>query len=825
MPRVNSRMIFDNSADVILITDDNFNILETNRTATQRLNYSREELLQLNMKNLDDPDFVKTNEPDQSNLCYNRQFIYETVHVTKTGIKIPTEINSRLIDFDESKAILSIARDITERKKYELSLLENEYFLKQQNEEYSALNEELRTANEKTSENEKKYNQLFENLQQGFAVHKMIYDENNEPVDYRFIMVNKAFEKLTGLSAGKLIGNTVKDIMPNIEDVWIKNYGKVTQTGIPITFENYARDLHKYYQVLAYSPAPDHFAVIFTDITLNKEYQIDLEKMNTDIQSMLKGAKVVLELNNFSSTAKQLFDICKENIKFTSGSVALLSADEKENHFVFFDSGDRPGTLNTGIRKPISKLLASVYKTNKPVICNDFENSGWFEMKPDDHIKFKNVLVAPLTINKKITGLLCLVNKPGGFTNNDLSIAEAFGEFISIALNNSKTMEELIAAKVKAEDSDRLKSIFLANMSHEIRTPMNAIVGFAQFLTKASLTEVQRNKFSSIIKDRTHDLLRIIEDLLDVSKIEAGQLKIFESDFLIHDLMNEFKEFYEQKLDNSQNKGKIIYNVTVPDNFKSLSIKADKQRLKQVLTNLLDNAFKFTQQGSIELGLDLVKESMLLFFVKDTGIGIPPEKQSIIFDRFRQADESFTSRKFSGSGLGLSICKGLADLMQGKIWVESSESGSTFYFSMPFVISEKSQGKLPDEVMQNTSSWNNKTVLIVEDDAANCELLTEFLSFMRIKVLSAANGRETVKMITEHPEINLILMDIRLPDTNGLILTKMIKKEHPGIIVIAQTAYAETDNIQECLDSGCTDFIAKPIILEKLNSILIEYLK
>lgn len=243
--------------------------------------------------------------------------------------------------------------------------------------------------------------------------------------------------------------------------------------------------------------------------------------------------------------------------------------------------------------------------------------------------------------------------------------------------------EELLQAKLKAEESDQLKSAFLANMSHEIRTPMNAIIGFSQFLTNPKIAEIKRLRFANIIKERSYDLLRIVEDILDISKIEVGQLKFIETEFIMNELLTDLAVEYQEKLLHSEDKQNIKLCLCVDFELENTHLKTDSQRFKQIVTNLLDNAIKFTNKGSILFGCEKMADGSLQFFVKDTGIGIATDKQQIIFDRFRQANDAMTSHIYGGTGLGLSIVKGIIEIMDGKIWLESIEGeGTTFYFTI-----------------------------------------------------------------------------------------------------------------------------------------------
>lgn len=409
------------------------------------------------------------------------------------------------------------------------------------------------------------------------------------------------------------------------------------------------------------------------------------------------------------------------------------------------------------------------------------------------------------------------------FCDSDGNPVRFAGSFTDITIQK-QLYNELLAAKEKAEESDRLKSAFLANMSHEIRTPMNAIIGFSEVLLKPGITPDKLHKFASIVKERSYDLLRIVEDILDVSKIEVGQLVISESEAEISTTMHDIYEYFFQKLSLIEKKAHLKLKLTLADEIANLKVETDVQRLKQIIYNLIDNAIKFTDDGQIEFGCRKNSSSELLFYVKDTGTGISENKKSIIFDRFRQAEDNATSKKYGGSGLGLSIVKGILDLMKGRVWVESTlGKGTTFYFTIP--LKEVSGGV--DESGRNESVYHNGSenyILVVEDDHANIEYLKVLLGDCGFKTFFAETGRDAIDLVESEPSISIILMDVRLPDINGLDLTKEILKKKPEMKIIAQTAYATPLDIKECMDAGCTGYVSKPINSGVLLKYVEEYL-
>jgi signal transduction histidine kinase/CheY-like chemotaxis protein len=382
---------------------------------------------------------------------------------------------------------------------------------------------------------------------------------------------------------------------------------------------------------------------------------------------------------------------------------------------------------------------------------------------------------------------------------------------------------ELLQAKEKAEESDRLKSAFLANLSHEIRTPMNAIMGFSDLIGSEKLTKSDLGKYSLIIKKSSNYLLGIINDIVEISHIDTGQVELKETEINLDALLEELYNAYKVSLPAGK---KIELKLVKPEQPYVENIIADEVKLRQILINLLNNALKFTREGEICFGYSLNSPTEISFFVKDTGIGIPPEFHEIIFERFRQVDSS-SSVLHGGSGLGLSIAKAYAGLMGGKTTVESEPGkGSVFTVTLPLAKSEKINGM---EVITGTEEildrQDEKVVLVAEDEDVNWYFLDQILTRVNYKPLRAVNGREAVELCLKNKNIGLVLMDIKMPVMNGYEALEEIRKIKPELPVIAQTAYALPADVER-LKASFDDYITKPIdrqlLFEKIQKVTVK---
>jgi signal transduction histidine kinase len=389
---------------------------------------------------------------------------------------------------------------------------------------------------------------------------------------------------------------------------------------------------------------------------------------------------------------------------------------------------------------------------------------------------------------------------------------------------------DLIEAKEKAEQSDKLKSAFLANFSHEIRTPMNAIMGFSQILyNNKDITDDEKKEFLELVLTNSQYLLNLINEILDISRIEAGEMVLdYASCNLNHLILELLSQYEEHKTYLKKSNINLVINPEIEE--LNLHTITDSNKLKQVLINLIENAFKFTETGHIEFGYKLLNtkgKKEILFFVKDTGIGIEDDAKSFIFERFRKVDSS-TGKLYRGAGLGLAISKKLVEFLGGKIWVESKLfEGSTFYFTHPLKVDKTIDSEKEKSILtayNNNFNWGKKLILIAEDEFTNYRFIVKALEKTKINLLWAKNGVESFEMIKKHNNIDLVLMDIRMPLMDGFEATRKIKEFNKDLPVIAQTAYALDYEKDEILKAGCDDYISKPYTVHELLNVIDKYI-
>ncbi len=441
------------------------------------------------------------------------------------------------------------------------------------------------------------------------------------------------------------------------------------------------------------------------------------------------------------------------------------------------------------------------HKDSRPVIQKAVKEALEHGKPYDLEVKFINMQGRELWVRT-----IGLAEKKDGI------VSRLYGTFQDIT-EQKRSEEELIEAKNKAQQSDRLKTAFLANMSHEIRTPMNGILGYIELLRLPDITEQERDDYSNVIRKSSDRLLNTINDIIEFSKIEAGDIPISREEFNLKEVIESIVFFFEQEADN---KG-LNLSLIIDNNTPSENIKSDRTKLESVLTNLIKNALKFTDQGHITVIVEPA-DGIIKITVKDTGCGIPGDKIDLIFERFMQADITMT-RGHEGSGLGLSICKAYVEKLGGKMWVDSEEGkGSSFYFTIPYLLSEAKSvhhNTADNEVFYaKTGKVSEKIkVLVAEDDETSFSLLANFMEidYDNVDLIHAIDGNEAIELFKNNRDVALVIMDIKMPVKNGFEATREIKAIDPDIPIISVTAFAMPGDKEKAIAAGCDDYLVKPI--------------
>ncbi len=533
-----------------------------------------------------------------------------------------------------------------------------------------------------------------------------------------------------------------------------------------------------------------------------------------DIGEVVRYAGIVTDITKQMLTTKHL-EISEEKFRQISESMGevfwLRSGDDKTMLYVNPAYEKVFGRSCQSLYDDPYSFFEAIHDEDKGKVLDalkERKETGIFDMEyrivtPDNQIKWLHAQTFPV------------YNEHG-------DVVRSTG--LATEITKRKNIEQdLIKAKEKAEESDRLKSAFLATINHELRTPLNHILGFSEII-RSNSDDADTKEFSGIIYDSGRKFLAMVEDIFNLALVEQGEVRVRKQTFKLTDLFLENKNSLEEILNESE-KSDNIKLVFKPDSKLLLTvITSDRLKISQVLTNLFRNAVKFTHKGEIQYGFYVDKEDKLVFFVKDTGIGIPADKLDIIFDFFRQVDDS-NIRHYDGLGIGLAISSQIAHAMDGELSVKSEEGvGTTFYFSIPLVLSGQVEKASKPCAATDACNFSKNTVLIAEDDEDSLMMVKYLLKKTEVTILQAFNGKEAVELYAANPGVDLVLMDIKMPIMDGYEATRRIKAVNAEVPVLALTAYGLVKDRERALAAGCDDVITKPVDRDLLLHAMKKYL-
>ncbi len=800
------RRLFEDSFDPILIVKD-YEYVDCNDATIKFLNCkSKSDFLSNRLRNLS-PEF----QPDKSSskkkalemmniAIKNGNHNFEWVYLTKDKKEVWVDVSFTHIPTLGKKGLYTIWRDITDKKNAEITqeVLFNISESSETSESLEVLSENIHKELGKIIDNTNFYIALF----------------NTKKNTYTFPFYKDKYDSVSP--------DEELDLTNSISD-YVRKKGK----AIRIT-EAIERELNKKKKIKSIGiPSPVWIGAPLIDVASEKiigiiaaqNYEDENALTNKDVDLLAFVAR-----NIGTAIARKRTEIAINESEDQFRSLAQTATDG----IIIFDNIGNVIFLNNAATRILQ------YKPNE-VIGTNFHKL--LSPKKNNQKAHQELEVFFKTDNEKTLGKMIEVSgkrKDGSTFPIELSVSKFKKDekwhttgFIRDITQRKEDEKELKKAKEKAEESDRLKTAFLANMSHEIRTPMNAILGFSELLSLDDLSNEERGEFVKLIQNNSNSLLNLINDIIDIAKIESGQLQILIKEFDIDKELEDILRNFE-KIKINHEKEHIKFALNTPNYNQNLVIISDQNRINQVVSNLLGNALKYTKEGEIEFGYKIISQKnkdFIQFFIKDSGIGIPKNKIDVIFDRFRQADDTHT-RTYGGFGLGLAISQNIAKLINGIITVESIEgTGSTFYITIPLKISKTIQYFEKEETEQKASlTLEGRTILIAEDVESNFQLLQTYLSRTKVNIVWAKNGQEAVNECRENPSIDIVLMDMQMPVLNGYQATQEIKTFRSDLPIIAVTAFALAGDQEKILEAGCDFYISKPLKVEVLFETIKKYL-
>lgn len=652
------------------------------------------------------------------------------------------------------------------------------------------------------------YRSILENMKDGYAYHKIVTDSTGRPIDYEFLEINPAFEELTGLKKENIIGKTVKEVLPGIENDpadWIGKYGKVALEGEILEFEQYSQPLKRWYSGTAYSPKKGYFAAIFSEISSIKQIETDSIQTKEIIES---SSNVLFKwkaedkwpvmyvsgnISQFGYTAEEFLDgkilfaeiIHPEDLQRVGGEVQYYS-EHKVDHF-------------KQQYRILDKEGKDYWIDDWTIICRDEE----------DNISHYLGIIIDITDRKR----------------SEEALRKAKQETEEINRKLEQAMERANRMAMKAKRADQAKGEFLANLSHDIRTSMNGIMGMTGLLLDTELTPEQHD-FIGLIKKSAESLLDVLKGILDFSKIEAGKLELDIQDF---DLLTTLEDMNDILALHAHEKSVELACLIEPE--VPLLLQGDVGRLRQILINLMDNAVKFTHQGEVALHVSLDSEEenegvFLCFTIKDTGIGISDDKIDQLFDAFTQADGS-TTRKFGGTGLGLNIAKQLVGMMGGEIGVESEVGkGSTFHFTVRLQKQPDQERGSMIRIEEVDQKLLGKRILVVDDNETSRRALANILTSWKCRSDTAPGAESALeklqKAASEGDPFHIAVLDMFMPETDGETLGKKIKTDPllQDTALVILNLIGERWDVSRLKKAGFAAFLTKPVKQAQLYNCL-----
>jgi PAS domain S-box-containing protein len=879
-----SSMTIESASDSIFWITPDSRIVNVNEAACHSLGYTRSELLQLRVAEVDANYNAEVWVPHFNELMKHGSLKFESLQIDKDGRHIPVEIVANYLQFEDEDLNCAFVRDITERKQIEKNLI---------------------AVKEKAEENEIQLNAILEKSPTGFAINKISTTEvtyvnqafadayhiplelcSNVSTFFKYVygnqmelgnkilsdvnsgipekmkwdkvpVIDKETNRTHYVSASNIVLeeldlmiSTVRDITTQVEnEEKLKQSDRVFNLTLDMFciagFDGYFKYLNPAWErTLGWS-----IEELLSKPWLDFVHPEDAEKTENIKSVIVDGKEIYKFENRFVSKDGSIKWLSWNSQPFPNENImigaardvteakrianellqAKNEAEESERKLLEAQELSHVGNWDYTIDTDTvtwSKELFNIFERLSDLPAPQYSEQRSFYTEEsfallDKCVQDKKPYEIELDIITSNGNRKQIISKASIRRDKHNNIIGLYGTAQDIT--KQKNIEkDLISAKEAAENANKLKTEFLHNMSHEIRTPLNGIMGFSEMLNNPNISEEKRRNYSKIIMNSSQQLLRVIDDILEISTLETKQTKLDETEFCLNDFLMELYAIFSLK---SEDRNVPVY-LEKPLHDKEIQMISDKTKLNKILSNLIENAIKFTAQGSVEIGYS-VENELLKLYVKDTGIGISAENQQKIFERFSQEDTDIAGT-YGGLGLGLSICKENAQLLGGDITLESKKgSGSTFIVTIPYKPVSK---ETPDNNISTTKTPakdKTKTILVVEDEEMNylyIEALFEVEFELNYNLIHAKNGKEALDICMENQDIDMVLMDIKMPVMNGNEATRKIKKELPHLPIIAQTAYSTESEKRDAMKHGYDDFMSKPLVKDKLFETINKYM-
>jgi len=785
--------IFENAGIGMTILDTNFHLLKMNKAFCKISEYSEEELKNMSYFNLISTKDIAVVKKIIKNLLSGKISKYQTdrSYIKKNGSVIWVNITVTAV-YDEKQNpefVIGMGEDITEKKHQEKiqTLIHNITNAINTTNDLFEFFKVIKTNISNFIESKDFFIALYDKANNIFNVPDI---ENNNREYYSFPCTG-SIESLVLSNKEALLLNEDK-INELIDNKTLKNLNIIPKQwlGVPLFADNII------------------VGVLGVQLFDNKKIFTKNDKeilgfISNQIGLLIQKKQSEDALKIERAHFKELFDSSPEAIALIDNNGIILNINNEFTALFGYAKKEAVGkSIDNLIVLDSHKEEADLYKVT--VINGKYIKEDTKRKRKDNTVVDVSVLGAPIKVENGQIGIYII------YRDNS---------------KKKKIEKKLLEAKEKAEESDLLKTSFLTNMSHEIRTPMNAILGFSELMTDEYLSANERREFVREIKNSSNSLLKLIENIIDISKIESKQIILKKENISLDKFLADiYKKFNSEK--SIVGKDNISLRLSKNNFLNNAFINSDRLRLNQIFNHIINNSLKYTEKGSIEFGYSVNENGLPEFFVKDSGIGIRKNRQKIIFEHFRKIEDDNT-RLYRGTGIGLTITKKLVNLLGGEIWVDSEiNKGSKFYFTISdeVFLKKKNHEKEKFNKIKKIYNWEKVNILIAEDEYSNIRVLKAMLSKTNAKLVVVKNGQEAVDYCKNNI-VDIILMDIKMPVLNGIEATKLIKSKNPEIKIIIQTAYLYDNEKQDCIDAGSSDFIYKPTSVTELLQTIAKYIK